>query len=61
MIRGHHIYKAVWTPVIGEQLVLKVEEDNEHNEYTIAMVMSLVTFLVSLESFYSEVDTSIAM
>ena len=30
VVKGHHIYKAVWTPVIGEGLHTKLEENNEH-------------------------------
>ena len=36
IVRGHHIYKFVWTPVIGEELYLEPEESNQHNEYTVA-------------------------
>ena len=32
VIRGHHIYKSVWTPFIGEELVVKAEDGNEHDE-----------------------------
>ena len=31
--RGHHtciIYKSIWTPFIGEELVVEAEESNEH-------------------------------
>ena len=31
VIRGHHIYKAVWTPVVGEVLVLEQEIGNSHD------------------------------
>ena len=33
VIRGHHIYKAVWTPVIGEVLTLKQKLGNSHNRF----------------------------
>ncbi len=29
VVRGHHVYKWIWTPTIGEQLQLRPEEDNE--------------------------------
>ena len=32
VVRGHHIYKSVWTPVIGEDLYLEPEESNEHSK-----------------------------
>ena len=36
-MRGHHIYKSVWTPFIGEELYLEPEESNEHDEYAVAV------------------------
>lgn len=37
VVRGHHVYKSVWTPVIGEELYLEPEESNEHDEYAVAV------------------------
>ncbi len=28
VIRGHHVYKVIWTPFIGEQLLLEAENGN---------------------------------
>ena len=36
--RGHHIYKTIWTPVIGEELEVKTEEDNNHDQHTVTIV-----------------------
>ena len=33
VIRGHHIYKAVWTPYIGEKLSLELEHGTSHDFY----------------------------
>ena len=30
VIQGHHIYKAVWNPVLGEVHCLVLEEGNKH-------------------------------
>ena len=38
VVRGHHIYKAVWTPVIGEALALEVEEGTHEEEYAVAIL-----------------------
>ena len=27
--------KSVWTPVMGEELVIKVEDGNEHDDHTV--------------------------
>ncbi len=40
VIRGHHIYKAIWTPIIGEQLFLKAEDRNEHDKHAVAVTNS---------------------
>ncbi len=31
VVRGHHVYKRIWTPTIGEQLQLRPEENNEND------------------------------
>ena len=38
VVRGHHVYKAVWTPVIGELLPLRAKDDKEHDEHAVAVV-----------------------
>ena len=37
VIRGHHGYKEVWTPIIGEVLQCEKEEENSHDLYTVAV------------------------
>ena len=29
MIRGHHIYKFIWTPIIRKELVLEAQDNNK--------------------------------
>ena len=31
VIRGHHIYKSIWNPVIGEDLEVRREPENVHD------------------------------
>ena len=38
VVRGHHIYKTYWTPVVGEELTLEMEDDNEHGEHAVAVM-----------------------
>ena len=38
VVRGHHVYKRVWKPAIGEQLKLIREECNEHDPRAVAIV-----------------------
>ena len=37
-IRGHHIYKNVWTPSIGESLSLALESVNSHDRFAVSLV-----------------------
>ena len=30
VVRGHHIYKRTWTPVLGETLQIEMEEKNDY-------------------------------
>ena len=32
-VRGHHIYKTIWTPRIGEELAVIMEENNNHDRH----------------------------
>ena len=38
VIRGHHVYKTVWTPFLGETLPLGVEGGNSHDSYAVAIL-----------------------
>ena len=38
VVRGHHIYKSVWTPVLGEELECRKETNNSSDPYAIAVL-----------------------
>ena len=38
LIRGHHIYKNIWTPSVGEVLLLVKQEENEHDCFAISVM-----------------------
>ena len=38
VVRGHHIYKSIWTPFIGEVLRAETEEGNEEDRYAVAVL-----------------------
>jgi len=38
IVRGHHVYRSIWTPRIGEVLVAHVESNNLEDDYTVAIV-----------------------
>ena len=41
--QGHHIYKELWTPTMGEELQTLQERDNDHDPYAIAVVKEGIT------------------
>lgn len=38
VLRVHHVYKSVWTPVIGEELVVTLEDGNEQDDRALAVM-----------------------
>ena len=34
-IRGYHVYRSIWTPVINEVLVCERERHNIHNPFAV--------------------------
>ena len=38
MIRGFHVYKEVWEPVIGEELQCSLDDANLHDPFAVAVV-----------------------
>lgn len=34
-LRGYHVYMKSWTPVIGQEIKLKLEEDNPYDKFAI--------------------------
>ena len=39
VVPGHHIYKSVWTPLLGEALLVHLETKiNMHDKYAVVVV-----------------------
>ena len=38
VVRGHHIYKHIWTPGIGKELSVEKELGNLHDSFTVSVV-----------------------
>ena len=38
VVRGHHVYKSVWHPVLGEQLTLERENSNSHDRHAVSVM-----------------------
>ena len=41
-VRGHHVYKRIWSPSIGEPFETFCKEENEHNKYAMAVHLNTV-------------------
>ena len=37
VVMSQHVFKSIWTHVIGEELCLEPEESNEHDAYAVAV------------------------
>ena len=49
VIRGHHVYKAAWCPIIGESLACRKDdrkEAKEHDEYAVGTYLEADNKLV---------------
>ncbi len=42
VVRGHHVYKSIWTPVLGEMLTVGVEDGNSEDQYAIGVYRSSI-------------------
>ena len=38
VVRGYHVYKSIWTPVIGEELLCEREEGNPSDRYAVSVL-----------------------
>ena len=43
VVRGHHIYKEVWTPRTGEELLVEKEPGNSQDRHAVALVKDGIT------------------
>ena len=38
VIRGHHVFKLMWSPFVGEILAVKQEKGNRHDRFAVAVL-----------------------
>ena len=38
VVRGHHVYKKIWTPYVGQMLALQQEIGNVHDRFAVAVM-----------------------
>ncbi len=51
VIRGHHIYKQVWTPFVGEELTLNQEYGNTYDHFATTVERRLWLLVVFPENY----------
>ena len=53
VVRGHHIFKEVWRPVIGQELPVFSEPNNHHDRRVVAIYIDCVLVGMCPEFFGS--------
>ena len=51
VVRGHHIYKRTWTPVLGETLQIEMEEKNDYDPKAVAITKDGTTCKMCKSTF----------
>ena len=58
VIEGHHVYKAIWTPTIGEKESVQSKDDTEH---AVAMIKHDQMCSVTIISSFSPLTLSVLL
>ena len=37
LIKGHHVYRDIWTPKLGEELKVRIEPDNHVDKFAVCV------------------------
>ena len=48
VIHGHHVYKDIWTPFVGEILNVQQEVHNAEDRFAVAVVSTQLKLLTCL-------------
>ena len=57
-VRGHHVYKASWSPYIEEELPVQCEVNNIHNDFAVAVFKNSNTVGHVAQEFPESAGTS---
>jgi hypothetical protein len=49
VIRGHHVYKSTWTPIVGQELDVDAEPNNVHDSHAVATLLGNVVGHLPIE------------
>ena len=53
VFRSHHVFKQVWSPVVGEVLTVDRKRRNAEDRYTFAVVVQVI---IPVESHYFQLE-----
>ena len=42
-VRGHHVYREIWNPFVGQELDVKTEPTNPRDMYAVAIILNAHT------------------
>ena len=48
IVPGHHVYKSIWHPILGEHLILEREEGNGHDRHAVSVMILSATYHESI-------------
>ena len=54
VVRGFHVYKDVWNPVVGETLICEKEFGNLHDPYAVMLCQLFVEVALLLDTFLAK-------
>ena len=47
---GHHIYKQIWQPLVGEILTMEQEEDDNYDKFAVSLLKHATVIAMFLKS-----------
>ena len=53
VVHGHHVFKQIWSPVVGEVLAVDREPRNAEDRYAVAVVVQVI---ILVESHYFQLE-----
>lgn len=45
-VRGHHVYKDIWSPFVGQEIDVKIEPMNPRDAYAVATLIDYIVYVV---------------
>ena len=49
---GHHIYKQIWQPLVGEILTLEQEEGDNYDKFAVSLLKHATVIVMFLKSIH---------